>query len=133
MLFLYQDGTKMRQPDWFRFSSTPTQVPLQHRASFFIGISVTGTFIALIVLVFDGWFDALAAFIICSLLLAILLSQMAAQQQSHARAAASKAGDRQLDLISKRLSWFWSKSSVHPKGADQPVSPPALSKLSSTD
>ena len=114
----------MRQPDWFKLSSTPMQAPWQHRASFFIGISVVGTFLALIVLIFDGWVDALAIYVICSLLLAILLSQLAAQQQSYANTAASKADNLQSGLTSTQPTWFWSKSPAQPKGADQPVSPP---------
>jgi len=114
------------------------QTPWQHGASFFVGISVAGTFAALLILIFDGWVDALAIYIICSLLLAILLSQSAAQQeQSNAKpaikAAASKAGSCQLGLVSRRPSWLWSKSPVQPQTANQPAPPPALSRISPTD
>ena len=128
----------MRQPDWFKLRSAPMQTPWQHGASFFIGISTAGTFVALFVLIIDGWVDALAIYIICSLLLAILLSQSAAQhEQSNAKpaveAAASKAGSRQLGLVSKRPSWLWSESPVQPQAANQPASPPTLSRISPTD
>ena len=128
----------MRQPDWFRLSSMPTQAPWQHKATFFIVISAAGTFLTLIVLIFDGWVTALAIYIICSLLLAILLSQLAAQQEKlHAKPtaddAASKHSNSQLGIIFKRLSGFWSKDAVRPRDANEPVSPPVLSKITSTD
>jgi len=150
----------------------PMHAPWQHKASFFIALSVAGTLLALIVLIVDGWVDALAIYIICSLLLAMLLSRLASQlDQSHlgptAEGTTPEPGSRHYGLIIKRSSWFRSNASrsferpvpetllargdnnstcipvsskdfryqdlVRPLGADQPVLPAVLSKVTPTD
>lgn len=120
----------MRQPEWFRLSSVPMHAPWQHKASFFIALSVAGTLLALIILIFDGWVDALAIYVICSLMLALLLSRLASQQdQSYldptVEGTTSEPGNRHYGFIIKRSSWFQSNGS---RSFERPVPEPLLAR-----
>ncbi len=128
----------MRRLDRLKLDSTQTQAFWQDRAIFFVGASVAGTFLALLVLILDGWIDALAIYIVCSLSLAILLSQFAARQEQlraepPVNDGSTVPGNRQNGLIFKQLSWFWSKGVHRSPRSDKIISPSVLSKMTSTD
>lgn len=115
----------MQQPDRFRRETTQTQPRWRHSAPFFIGISVAGTVLAILTLMLDGWIDALAIYIVCLLLLVILLSQYADQQEQ-------MRAEPQFSPAYKRL-WMWNSDAPHRSSSKKAVSPAVLTKLTSTD
>ena len=68
----------MRKPAWIghRVMQTPWQ-----RCSFaLVSVSVLGTLLAGLALAFDGWIDALALYVACVFMLALMLSHLGGQQ-----------------------------------------------------
>ena len=82
----------MRQPAWIRhrvMQATPWQ-----RWSFaLVTVSVLGTLLAGVTLIFDGWIDALALYAACVLLLALMLCHFAGQQMQPAAFARNNRAD----------------------------------------
>ncbi len=54
-----------------------TPAPWQCRAFILLGISILGTLLAGLVLILDGWVDALALYVACVLALVLLLCRFA--------------------------------------------------------
>lgn len=54
--------------------------PWQHWSLTLLTVSVLGTFVAGLTLFFDGWIDALALYVACVLVLALLLGHVANQR-----------------------------------------------------
>ena len=76
----------MRKPAWIGhrvMQATPWQ-----RWSFsLVSVSVLGTLLAGFMLAFDGWIDALALYVVCVLMLALMLSHLGGQQMQPRLAA----------------------------------------------
>lgn len=70
----------MRQIGWLRRGIIRTSASWQHWSTTLLGISVFGTLMATLLLLFDGWIDALAVYLVSGLILATMLSQLAGQQ-----------------------------------------------------
>lgn len=128
----------MRQIGWLRRGIIKTCGSRQHWSTTLFGVSVFGTLVASILLIFDGWIDALAAYLVCGLILAMLLSQLAGQQaRLHAEGSISD-GVHSLDVpqsglvfkqtLRARLSRFYP-----PPGPNEAASAVVLSKVISRD
>ena len=52
----------------------------QHYSKVLFGVSILGTVLATVLLVVDGWMDALAIYVVCGLMLTVFLSRYAGQQ-----------------------------------------------------
>lgn len=103
-----------------------------HRRSFILlAVSVLGTLLAGFALVFDGWIDALALYVACALVLALLLCRFAGQL-AQPQAAASIDGGRAdpgvcpADLVLTRARGGWT-------GAERAAIRVALGNTASTD
>lgn len=89
-----------------------------------LAISVLGTFVAGVTLLLDGWFDALALYIVCVLTLALLLSRISGQQASPRTGASVNEGRADFDdgppgLVLTRTPGAWA-------GTDQTTGTAAL-------
>ncbi len=89
-----------------------------------LAVSVLGVFVAGVTLLFDGWFDALALYLVCVLTLALLLSHLAGQQASPGTGASvnegrADAGDGPPSLVLTRTPGAWA-------GTDQTTGTAAL-------
>lgn len=81
----------MRKPAWIRHRVV--QATLGQRWSFaLVTVSVLGTLLAGITLVFDGWIDALALYAACVFLLTLMLCHFAGQQMQPQPVAFAKEG-----------------------------------------
>jgi hypothetical protein len=69
----------MRQSSWSQGRVTKLCASQQHWSVILCGVSVLGTFIATILLMFDSWVDALAVYIVSGLMLTVLVSRLAGQ------------------------------------------------------
>lgn len=70
----------MRQSSWSKGSVTKLCASQQHWSAILCGVSILGTFIAMLLLWFDVWVDALAVYIVSGLMVAVLVSRLAGQQ-----------------------------------------------------
>lgn len=91
----------MRQPAWIRhrvMQATPWK-----RWSFaLVTVSVLGTVLAGVTVVFDGWIDALALYAACVLLLALMLCHLAGRQMrpvAFAKSSRADPGGRPASLV----------------------------------
>ncbi len=128
----------MRQIGWLRRGIIRTCVSRQHWSTTLFGVSVFGTLVATLLLIFDGWIDALAVYLICGLVLTMLLSQLAGQQAKlHAEEAISD-GVHSLDvpqpgLVFKQTPRVWLGRFYPASGSNEAVSAAVLSKVISRD
>ncbi len=82
----------MRQIGWLKRGIIRTCASWQHWSTTLIGISVFSTLVATLLLVFDGWIDALAIYLVSGLILTTMLSQLAGRQATlHAVGSVSDA------------------------------------------
>ena len=77
----------MRKLIWLRQRVTQAAKLWQGWSFALLAVSVLGTLLAGSALVLDGWFDALALYIVCVLLLALMLSHFAGQRMQPRLAA----------------------------------------------
>ena len=68
-------GRRVMQTPWRRWSFA------------LVSLSVLGTLLAGVTLAFDGWVDALALYVVCVLMLALMLSHLGGQQMQTRLAA----------------------------------------------
>ena len=69
----------MRKPAWIG-RRVKQATPWRHWSFALVSVSVLGTLLAGFALVFDGWFDALALYVVCVLMLALMLSHVGGQR-----------------------------------------------------
>lgn len=82
----------MRNPAWIRRRVVQTS-PWRHWSFALVAVSVLGTLLAGVVLIFDGWFDALALYAVCVILLTLMLCRFAGQQMQPAASAEDGRAD----------------------------------------
>ena len=75
----------MRKPAWI--GHRVMQTPWQRWSFALVSISVLGTLLAGFTLAFDGWIDAVALYVVCVLMLALMLSHLGGQQMQPRLAA----------------------------------------------
>ena len=75
----------MRQPAWI--GRRVMQTPWQRWSFALVSVSVLGTLLAGFALAFDGWIDALALYVVCVLMLALMLSHLGGQRMQPGLAA----------------------------------------------
>ena len=128
----------MRQIGWLRRGIIRTCTSQRRWSTTLFGVSVFGTLVATLLLIFDGWIDALAVYLICGLILAMLLSQLAGQQAHlHAEGSISN-GVHSLDasqpgLLFKQTPRVWLNRFFHEPGPNEAASATVLSKVISRD
>lgn len=66
----------MWQSSWSKGSVTKLCASQQHWSAILCGVSILGTFIAMLLLWFDVWVDALAVYIVSGLMVAVLVSRL---------------------------------------------------------
>jgi hypothetical protein len=108
---------------------TPT--PWQRWLFILLAVSVLGTLLAGLALIFDGWIDALALYVTCVLVLALLLCHFAGQRMQPGLAASIHDGraDRAgcpAGLALTGAPGIWS-------GANRAAIPAALSNATSME
>lgn len=128
----------MRQIGWFRRGSIGTSASRQHWSTTLFGVSVFGTLVATLLLIFDGWIDALAVYVVSGLILTTLLSQLAGQQAKlHIEDPISDGihslNNSQSGLLLKQLPPAWFNRLYHAPGPNKATSATVLSKVISTD
>ena len=109
----------MQVTPWHRWSST------------LVAISALGTLLAGVTLMLDGWFDALALYVACVLLLALMLCHIAGQQAqprpvAFARDGRADSGSRPAGLVLTAAPGTWA-------GADRTAIPVAFGNAPPTD
>ncbi len=128
----------MRQVGWLRRGIIGISASQQRCSTTLFGVSVLGTFVATLLLIFDGWVDALAVYVVSGLILATLLSQLAGQQaRLHAEDLVSdemrSLDNSQSGLIFKHLPPVWFNRLYHASRPNKAASVTVLRKVISTD
>ncbi len=127
----------MWQQSWLGRAVMKIRAPQWHWSTVFLAISILGTFIASILLVFDGWVDAVAVYLMCGLTLAVLLSRLAGQQtgghEDRLGDDLTNSGGLQTGLVFKQASQVQLSRLYRASHPNVTVSPPALGEIASTD
>ena len=103
-----------------------------------LGISMGGTLLATGLLIFDGWVDALAIYIVSGLMLTLLLSRLVGQQGGpHGDGSVDKGRNRYGVFRSHSILSRWSLSGPNPTRrtlhSDGAIAPSVLNEATSTD
>ena len=128
----------MRQIGWLRRGIIRTSAFRQHWSTTLFGVSVFGTLVATLLLIFDGWIDALAVYLVCGLVLTMLLSQLAGQQARLHTEESITDGVHSLDvpqpgLVFKQTPRMWLSRFYPAPGPNEAASAAVLSKVISRD
>ncbi len=120
----------MRKPAWIGRRVMQT-TPWRHWSFALVTVSVLGTLLAGLALAFDGWIDALALYIACVLMLALMLShvggpQMRPRLEPFADDGGGGTGGCPTGLALTVTPGPWA-------GVDRAVLPAVLSEASPTD
>ena len=107
------------------------QTPWRRWSFALVSLSVLGTLLAGFTLAFDGWIDALALYVVCVLMLALMLSHLGGQQMEPRLTAftdddGAGSGDCPAGLALTGASGPWA-------GADCAVIPAAVGNAAATD
>ena len=105
------------------------QTPWQHWSFALVTVSVLGTLLAGLALAFDGWIDALALYVACVLLLALMLGHFAGQPPR----LAAFADDGRADPGACPASLVLTGTPGTWTGADRVAVPATLGNVSSMD
>jgi len=128
---------KMRQLDWLKHSVNKESVPWQYWSMTLLIISVFGTFFATVLLIFDGWVDALAVYLVSGLTLAVLLSRLSGQQKPHIKEPVDSGVQNSIDLrpglILRQAPWDELNILHRASCPDVTVLPATISKATATD
>jgi len=103
-----------------------------------LGISIGGPLLATGFLIFDGWLDALAIYIVSGLMLALLLSRLVGQQggphgDSSVNEDRNRSGILRSHSILSRSSLVRLGPARRTSRPDVAIVPPVLNKIASTD
>ena len=121
----------MQKSAWIRRRVVQTPARWQRGPSALAAVSIGGTLLAGLALIFDGWIDALALYAACVLALVLMLSHIAwrqAQPQAVASASDGMAdpGSRPASLVLTGASGAWA-------GTDRAAVPAAFGSTAPTD
>ncbi len=103
--------------------------PWQHWSFALVTVSVLGTLLAGVALIFDGWIDALALYVACVLLLALMLCHFAGQRMqpvASAKDGRANPGGRPACLVLTGAPGAWT-------GADRAAIPATFGNAAPTD
>ena len=103
--------------------------PWQHWSFALVTVSVLGTLLAGAALIFDGWVDALALYVACVLMLALMLCHFAGQQMQ----PAASAKDGRAAPVSCPASLVLTGAPGAWTGADHAAMPATLGNAAPTD
>lgn len=128
----------MQQTGWLRRGIIRTSASQQRWSTILFGVSVFGTVIATLMLIFDGWIDALAVYLVCGLILATLLSQLAGRQARLHAAGLISDGTHSFEasqpgLVFKQAPRVWLNRFYHAPDTNKAASATVLSKAISRD
>ena len=128
----------MRRLGWFGISVTTTGARQQHWSTTLLAISVLGSLFATTLLIFDGWVDALAIYVVSGLILAVLLSRLAGQQAIlHGHGLTDDytrgSGGPRTDSALGQTHRVWRNRLHRTSHKDMTASPAVLRKAASTD
>jgi len=128
----------MRQSGRLKHHAIRLRAPQMHWSMILLGISIGGTLLVTGFLIFDGWIDALAIYIVSGLMLALLLCRLVGQQGGpHGDGSVNQGRNR--SGIFRSHSILSRSSLVRPEPArrtsrpDVAIAPSVLNKVASTD
>ena len=87
----------MRKPAWIGHRVMQTATPWQRWSLALVTVSVLGTLLASLLLILDGWIDALALYVACVLVLILMLCHFAGQPMQPRQAVSAHDGPADPD------------------------------------